>query len=122
MRPYRYNDQSVQNLVKIFLEITLVVANDTVIYVTTTIEFDYEFHYPFCVYRQRNKTNSVKSFLNRLRPQKAINLFLRLNFREQIRRLALLCTIIVLLLLITGTILMRWHYPGISSLTALLAT
>ncbi len=100
----------------------LVVANDTVIYVNANIEFDYEFHYPSCVYRKRSQKNPVTSFLNRLHPRKAIGLFLELNFRQQIRRLALLCTIIVLVLLITGTILMRWHYPGISSLTAFLAT
>ena len=100
----------------------LVVANDTVIYLNLTTEFDYEFHYPSCVYRQRKPKSSVKSFLNRLRPQKAIKLFLQLNFRQQVRRLALLSAIIVLLLLIAGTILLHWHYPDISLLKAFLAT
>ena len=96
----------------------LVVANDTVIYVNVTTDFDYEFHYPSCVYRKRSQKKPLESFLNRLRLGKALSLFLELNFRQQIRRLALLCTIIVLMLLIVGTILLHWHYPDFSLLTA----
>ncbi len=99
----------------------LVAVNDIVIYLTTTTEFGSELDYPYSVARSRSK-KTLKAFLTRLRPQKALDLFWQLNFQQQIGRLAFLYTIIVLLLLLSGTILFRWHYPGINLLSAFLAT
>jgi len=48
--------------------------------------------------------------------------FWQLNRKQQIRRVALVCTLVVFLLLITGTILFRFYYPSISFTSAFYVT
>jgi voltage-gated potassium channel Kch len=99
----------------------LVLVGDTVVYLETATELHSETYYAYPVSSKRSqKTRS--SFLTRLYPQKAIGVFLQLNFRQQIRRVALFYTLIVLLLLIGGTLLFSWYYPGITLFSAFFAT
>lgn len=54
--------------------------------------------------------------------QEWIGRFGLLSFRQQVRRVALICGAIVLVLLLIGTALFRWYYPGTSWLSAFYVT
>ncbi|GAB4542033.1 MAG: potassium channel protein [Pleurocapsa sp.] len=54
--------------------------------------------------------------------QQLSGFFTQLNFRQQIRKVALVNAIIIFNLLIVGTILFRWYYPEITTLSAFFAT
>ncbi|MDJ0590994.1 MAG: NAD-binding protein [Pleurocapsa sp. MO_226.B13] len=56
------------------------------------------------------------------RLQQAISIFSQLNFRQQIRRVALVSGIVLLGLLLLGTWLFRWYYPEITTISAFFAT
>ncbi|MDJ0747231.1 MAG: NAD-binding protein [Xenococcaceae cyanobacterium MO_167.B27] len=99
----------------------LMIAGDTVIY----LEIDAEFNpYNFCLPRiSPTRNNQTKSWqFLRSSVQKIFNIVRRFNLRQQIRRLALVYLVIVLLLLIIGTLLFNWYYPEITLLSAFLAT
>ena len=99
----------------------LIRVGDTVIYLQIANDFDACLSRPRSfaprVYRTRNWLEVITS------PGKQIlGFFTQLNFRQQIRRVALVNAIIILNLLIVGTILFRWYYPEITTLSAFLAT
>jgi Trk K+ transport system NAD-binding subunit len=48
--------------------------------------------------------------------------FWQLSFQQQVRRVAIVCGVIVLILLVIGTFLFRWHYRGINFLEAFYTT
>ena len=50
------------------------------------------------------------------------SIFKQLNFRQQIRRVALINGIIIICLLIIGTVLFSWYYPKINALSAFFTT
>jgi voltage-gated potassium channel Kch len=54
--------------------------------------------------------------------QQLSGFFTQLNFRQQIRKVALVNAIIIFNLLIAGTVLFRWYYPEITILSAFFAT
>jgi voltage-gated potassium channel Kch len=54
--------------------------------------------------------------------QQLSGFFTQLNFRQQIRKVALVNAIIIFNLLIGGTVLFRWYYPEITTLSAFFAT
>ncbi|MGB5633877.1 MAG: NAD-binding protein [Waterburya sp.] len=96
-------------------------VGDTVIYLQIANDLD------ACLSRPRSwksKASRTRKWLKVLTsPGKLIfNFFTQLNFRQQIRRVALINAIIILSLLIVGTVLFRWYYPEITTLSAFLAT
>ena len=48
--------------------------------------------------------------------------FGQLSFQQQVQRVAIVCGIVVLVLLATGTFLFHWYYPGTTWLSAFYAT
>ncbi|MDJ0536657.1 MAG: NAD-binding protein [Xenococcaceae cyanobacterium MO_207.B15] len=99
----------------------LMIAGDTVIY----LEIDAEFNpYNLCLPRiSPTRNNQTKSWqFLRSSVQKIFNMVRRFNLRQQIRRLALVYLVIVLLLVIIGTLLFHWYYPEITLLSAFFAT
>ena len=96
-------------------------VGDTVIYLEIANDFD------SCLSRPRSwepKASGTRKWFKVLTsPGKQIfSFFSQLNFRQQIRRVALVNAIIIIILLIIGTVLFRWYYPEITTLSAFLAT
>ncbi len=94
---------------------------DTVMYLQSANNFD------ACLSRLRSfppRTSGTRNWLKVLTsPGKPIfSFFTQLNFRQQIRRVALVNAIIIVNLLIMGTALFRWYDPEITTLSAFLAT
>ena len=54
--------------------------------------------------------------------QQLSGFFIQLNFRQQIRKVALVNAIVIFNLLIIGTVLFRWYYPEITTLSTFFAT
>ena len=96
-------------------------VGDTLVYLKIATDFDAQLSCDLSF--ERTSSNS-RNWLNilKLRCQQAIDLFLQLNFRQQIRRVALISAIVILSLSIIGTLLFRWYYPEITTLSAFLAT
>ncbi|WP_253274166.1 TrkA family potassium uptake protein [Myxosarcina sp. GI1] len=69
--------------------------------------------------RERKRRNSLHFKFNW---KTLVNFFLNLNFRQQVRQLAIVYTIVLLILLFSGTILFYWRYPDIEPLSAFLST
>ena len=96
-------------------------VGDTVIYLEIAKDFN------ACLSRPRYfepRVSRTRKWLKILTyPFKQIfSFFTQLNFRQQIRRVALVNAIIIVHLMIVGTVLFRWYYPEISTLSAFLAT
>ncbi len=99
----------------------LIRVGDTVIYLQITNNFD------ACLsskhFMKPKITNTNNWLQGLIAPfQQIWGFFTQLNFRQQIRRVALVNAIIIVQLLIVGTVLFRWYYPGITTLSAFLAT
>ncbi len=96
-------------------------VGDTLIYLQIANDFD------ACLSRPRSwkpKASRTRKWFKVLTSpgQQILSFFTQLNFRQQIRRVALINAIIILSLLIVGTVLFRWYYPEITTLSAFLAT
>ncbi|MBE9043943.1 NAD-binding protein [Pleurocapsales cyanobacterium LEGE 10410] len=96
-------------------------VGDTAIYLEIANDFD------ACLSSPRSfppKTSGVKNWFRVITSpgRQIISFFTQLNFRQQIRRVALVNASVVISLLIVGTILFRWYDPEISTLSAFLAT
>ncbi|NES18943.1 MAG: potassium transporter TrkA [Symploca sp. SIO3E6] len=48
--------------------------------------------------------------------------FWQQSFRQQVRQVAIVCGLMVLILLLTGTVLFHWYYPGTTWLSSFYAT
>ncbi len=70
------------------------------------------------------RTSRTKNWVTKLKSafQQLSSFFTQLNFRQQIRKVALVNAIIIFNLLIVGTVLFRWYYPEITTLSAFFAT
>ena len=99
----------------------LIRVGDTVIYLQIANDFDTCLSSDRLIKPSNPKTsNWLEGLISPVR--QILNFFTQLNFRQQIRRVALVNAIIILNLLIIGTVLFRWYYPGITTLSAFLAT
>ena len=96
-------------------------VGDTVIYLEIANDFDSCLSRPCSLEPKASRTR--KWFKVLTSPGKQIfSFFSQLNFRQQVRKVALVNAIIIFSLLIVGTVLFRWYYPGITTLSAFLAT
>jgi voltage-gated potassium channel Kch len=70
------------------------------------------------------KNSRTKNWVTKLKSafQQLSSFFTQLNFRQQIRKVALVNAIIIFNLLIVGTVLFRWYYPEITTISAFFAT
>ena len=96
-------------------------AGDTLIYLQCANDFD------SCLSRSRSFKSKVFSARNPFEiltflGKQIFSFFTQLNFRQQIRRVALVNAIIILNLLILGIVLFHWYDPEITNLSAFLAT
>ncbi|MDJ0648743.1 MAG: NAD-binding protein, partial [Xenococcaceae cyanobacterium MO_188.B19] len=99
----------------------LVRVGDTVIYLQIANDFDTCLSSDRLIKPSNPKTsNWLEGLISPVR--QILNFLTQLNFRQQIRRVALVNAIIILNLLIVGTVLFDWYYPGITTLSAFLAT
>ena len=99
----------------------LIRVGDTVIYLQIANDFDVCLSRDLSFISGSATTNNW--FQGLIFPFRQIwSFFTHLNFRQQIRRVALVNAIIIIQLLIVGTVLFRWYYPGITTLSAFLAT
>lgn len=98
----------------------LVRAGDTIIYLKIANDFDRRFYpnsFEPTTTRTKNRLGQLTVWLNNIS-----SFFTQLNFRQQIRRVALVNAIIIFILLIVGTVLFGWYDPEITTLSAFLAT
>ncbi|MGH2415860.1 MAG: potassium channel family protein, partial [Microcystaceae cyanobacterium] len=70
--------------------------------------------------RQSKWRSMISRFWNRLKQK--LSQFWQLSFQQQVRRVAFLCGITVLALLLIGTLLFQWYYPGTNLFSAFYAT
>ncbi len=99
----------------------LIRVGDRVIYLQIANDFDTCLSSDRLMKPSNPKTsNWLEGLISSVR--QILNFFTQLNFRQQIRRVALVNAIIILNLLIVGTVLFHWYYPGITTLSAFLAT
>ncbi|MBE9166493.1 NAD-binding protein [Pleurocapsales cyanobacterium LEGE 06147] len=102
----------------------IVLPKDTLVYLETAEQFFLtSTQQPATFWRQPKRLTWHEIFarlINNL--QKRISGFGLLSFRQQVRRVALICSAIVLVLLLIGTALFRWYYPGTSWLSAFYVT
>ncbi len=96
-------------------------VGDTLIYLEIANDFD------ACLSRPRSlapRVSRARTWFKVLTSpgQQILSFFTQLNFRQQIRKVALVNAIIIFSLLIVGTVLFRWYYPEITTLSAFLAT
>ena len=99
----------------------LIQAGDTVVYLKTAQDFDPQLS---CKIPFEQTSSTIGDWFKgtKLFFKQAFGIFSQLNFRQQIRRVALVNGIIILSLLIIGTLLFHWYYPEITIFSAFFAT
>lgn len=96
---------------------------DTIVYVETENNYlmtkGYNTNSP-----QRKLSQNIIQYITHIqhRFNRYLKEFWQLNRKQQIRRVALVCTLVVFLLLITGTILFHFYYSAISFVSAFYVT
>lgn len=102
---------------------TLVLPGDTLIYIETANQ--YFFHPQPAVHSRRQRQSAWQQmirYLNWHNLKQQFCQFWQLSFRQQVRQVALVCSITVLVLLFVGTGLFHGYYPGTTFLSAFYAT
>jgi Trk K+ transport system NAD-binding subunit len=102
----------------------IVLSEDTLVYLETAEQFFLpSTPQPATFWGQSRHLRWHKIFFHGLDQwQERISRFGLLSFRQQVRRVALICSAIVVVLLLMGTALFRWYYPGTSWLSAFYVT
>ncbi|MBR8828657.1 MAG: NAD-binding protein [Gomphosphaeria aponina SAG 52.96 = DSM 107014] len=100
---------------------TKIIHGDTIIYIEATDRFSPDLNHRQTSRRERKSFGKiiVGFWLN---VKNFTNSFLQLSFQQQIRRVAFFSGIIVLVLLLIGTILLKWYYPETTWFSAFSAT
>ncbi len=96
-------------------------VGDTLVYLKIAKNLDTRLSYANFATQQLRTTDNWFDILG-VRFRQALSPFTQLNFRQQIRKVALISTIIILSLLITGTLVFSWYYPKITTFSAFFAT
>lgn len=106
---------------------TTVLPNDTLVYLETADSFSLSLQVaqpPATPIRRRKKgpgpTKIMAYFSRGILEQ--IQQFWQLSFQQQVRRVSLVCGLLILVLLLTGILLFHWYYPGLTFLSAFYAT
>jgi Trk K+ transport system NAD-binding subunit len=102
----------------------LILPGDTLVYIETTDPFFLQSERQSKLYFQQQKRflwpKAIGRFVNNFK--QFFTKFWQSNFQQQVKQVALFCAIISLVLLLVGTALFYWYYPGITFLAALSAT
>jgi Trk K+ transport system NAD-binding subunit len=101
-----------------------VLPNDTLVYLETADSFSLQVVSPPATVRRRKKApglTNILAYFSRRMPEQ-FHQFWQLSFQQQVRRVALVCGLIVLVLLLTGILLFHWYYPGLTFLSAFYTT
>jgi Trk K+ transport system NAD-binding subunit len=95
-------------------------AGDTIVYIETADPFFFNPRQP--ITKRHSLLTKLIRHLTWRDLERQIRSFFQLGFRQQVRRVALACGAIVLVLLIVGTLLFSAYYPQIALLDAFYAT
>jgi Trk K+ transport system NAD-binding subunit len=102
----------------------IVSAGDTLVYIEAIDSFSWQSDRPLVNSARRSRQHrgvkSIPRWFGNLKSQ--LTRFWQLSWQQQIRRVALLSSFVVSILLLAGTILFHWYYPETTWLSAFSAT
>jgi voltage-gated potassium channel Kch len=102
----------------------IVSAGDTLVYIEAIDSFSWQSNRPLVTSTRRSRQHRGVKAIGRWFGSLKQNLaqFWQLSWRQQIRRVSLLSSFVVLVLLFAGTVLLQWYYPQSTWLSAFYAT